>query len=43
MKRFSVWFSDNTFQLVWAENKRAARKQMSLYAAYRRTKITEVV
>lgn len=43
MKRFIVHFEHRTFgEWVWAENKRAARKQMTPYARCIRDKITDV-
>lgn len=43
MKRFIVYFTNTTFgQWVWAENKAAARKQMTPYAHCIGEKITKV-
>ena len=43
MKRFSVVFNDGSFQYVWSESKRNARKQMALYSAYTGKKIVKVI
>lgn len=43
MKRFAVEFDGSVFQqLVWAENKREARKQMQPYARCHGWKIVQV-
>ena len=42
MNWYVVTFTDGSNELVWAENKRSARSQMTLYARCRGVKITGV-
>lgn len=42
MNRYVVTFSDGSNELVWAENKRSARSQMTLYARCKEIKIVSV-
>ena len=42
MKRYSVWFNDGSYQYVWADSKKEARKNMGLYAAYTGKRIVRV-
>lgn len=42
MKLYSVYFRDSPTEYTWAENKREARKNMSLYAEARGDKIIRI-
>lgn len=42
MNRYVVTFSDGSNELVWAENKRSARSQMTMYAKCKGIKIVSV-